>query len=628
MKRKNFWWWILIASFLILSVWYLVPTFRYYSYSKEYRKNPENEEKVQGMLKKALKLGLDLQGGVRMLLEIDMPNLIEQLASNEDERFDALVKTVNAASEKPENRDKDYIAIFIEEAQNQNIPLDIYFERDKRRDERNSVREVDQYLRDEIDMGITQALEIIRNRVDQWGVSEPSIQKQGAHRIAVELAGIDDVKRAQELVGKTAKLEFKLLKSEEVVDEVFNVLDRVMLQTKGLDISKLSSSDTVQTAQGQSTQIKKDTVQDTTGIAGQKSKSEMPFRLLLADISMYKGWVGVPEKNVPVVKRLLMSEDIKKVIPQDAFFYWDANPIIHSDGSKYFELYLLERNAVLSGDVITDARVVIGQGYDPKTAGKPVVSMEMNKFGGKEWSRITGANKGKRIAIVLDDIVFSAPVVMSQIPDGRSQIEGIGDMNEAKDLSIVLRSGAFSAKMTTISVSTIGAALGADSVRKGTIAAILSFVTVALFMILYYKIAGAYADVALFLNVVFITACLAGFHATLTMPGIAGLILTVGMAVDANVLINERIREELTTGKTVRAAVDAGYARAFITILDSNLTTLIAAIVLLQYGTGPVKGFAIVLSIGIVSSMFTAVVVTRCIFDFINEKFNLQKISI
>jgi preprotein translocase subunit SecD len=640
MKRKNRWRWILLGVFFVLSVWYLTPTFLYYSY----KKNPGKQEKAQEYLKKALKLGLDLQGGVRMLLEVDMPSLVEQLAANKDERYDKLIATVTAASSKPENTDKDFITLFMEEAHSQNLPLDMYYDRDRRRDERNNVRDVEQYLRDEANRGVDQALEIIRNRVDQFGVAEPSIQKQGEHRISVELAGIDDKKRAQDLVGKTAKLEFKLLKSEDLANQVYNSFDRILLKSRGVNDSTIAAFDTAKIAQTPSTQTKKklseilgnrdtlrvgpDKLKDFTVTVDEKILKERPFRALMADISYYKGWYGVPEENIPAIKWLLEQEDFKKALPSDAAFYWEAKPIILSDGNNYFELLLLERDAVLAGDVVTDARVVIGQGYDPKTAGKPVVSMEMNKFGAKEWALITGANINKRVAIVLDDQVFSAPVVQGKIPDGHSQIEGMSDMNEAKILEIVLRSGAFKANMNTISASTVGASLGVDSVRKGALASILGFCAVALFMILYYRTAGILAVIALFLNVLFLLAVMSGFHATLTMPGIAGFILTVGMAVDANVLIYERIREELATGKTVRASIDLGYSRAFTTILDSNLTTLIAGVVLYQYGTGPVRGFAIVLSVGIVSSMFTAIVVTRVIFDYITSRWNLQKLSI
>ncbi|MCP4725890.1 MAG: protein translocase subunit SecD, partial [bacterium] len=239
-----------------------------------------------------------------------------------------------------------------------------------------------------------------------------------------------------------------------------------------------------------------------------------------------------------------------------------------------------------------------------------------------------GANIQKRIAIVLDNRIVSAPVVQSRIPDGSSRITGQFSMEDAKDLAIILRVGAFTAPLDVIQENTVGPSLGADSVTRGTISAIIGLLMVGVFMLIYYKMAGSIADLAVILNLIFVMAILAGFHATLTLPGIAGLILTIGMAVDANVLIFERIREELLTGKTIRAAIDSGYSRAFFTILDANVTTLITAVVLYQYGTGPIKGFALTLSIGIICSMFTAIVFTRVVFDLITTKWKLKALSI
>ena len=523
--------------------------------------------------------------------------------------------------------------------------MDLYFDRDRRLDENNTVLAVDAYLRNEANNGILQSLEILRNRIDQYGVAEPIIQRQGQNRVIIELAGVDDIDRAQSLVGKTALLEFKLLKSADVVIEVFDSFDRLLARESQASITgqdaERDEGDTTHVERAPSTQteaniaelfgesdsVLAETEEESTVIFDEQTFGQNPFRSLLANITPYSGWTGVDERNMGLINRLLVREDFQQIIPNDAAFYWAAKPIVHQD-VNYYELFLLERNAELTGEVITDARVNIGQGYDPTTAGQPLVSMSMNRQGSDEWSRVTGANIEKRIAIVLDDRVFSAPVVRSQITGGNSSIEGMGSMEEAKDLSIILRAGAFAADMEIIARQTVTASLGADSIQKGTTSAILAFVVVILFMLVYYRMSGTIADLALLLNLIFVMAILAGFGATLTLPGIAGLILTIGMAVDANVLIFERIKEELLTGKTVRAAIDSGYSRAFYAILDANLTTLIAAVVLYQYGTGPIKGFALVLMIGISSSMFTAIIFTRCVFDFITGRWALQKISI
>ncbi|RKY89418.1 protein translocase subunit SecD, partial [candidate division KSB1 bacterium] len=288
----------------------------------------------------------------------------------------------------------------------------------------------------------------------------------------------------------------------------------------------------------------------------------------------------------------------------------------------------VKKEPELTGKYLNDADVQIGGGSSLASAGQPVVTMKMNSEGAKIFARVTGANVGRRLAIVLDNKVYSAPRINTKIPHGNAIIEGMADMKEAKDLAIVLRAGALPAPVKIIEERTVGPSLGADSIRKGTKSAIIGLILVIVFMMIYYRLSGLIADIALVMNLIIILAVLAGFHFTLTLPGVAGIILTIGMAVDANVLIFERIREELRTGKTIRASIDAGYSRAFTTILDANITTLITAIVLYQFGTGPIRGFALTLSIGILSSMFTALVVTRLIFDYITEKFALRKLSI
>ena len=252
----------------------------------------------------------------------------------------------------------------------------------------------------------------------------------------------------------------------------------------------------------------------------------------------------------------------------------------------------------------------------------------MNSEGSRILSRVTGANIDKRMAIILDKRVYSAPVIRSKIPRGSGIIEGIGEMQDAQEIAIVLRAGALPAPVQIIEERTVGPSLGEDSIRKGTQSAVLGLIVVILFMILYYRWSGFIADIALLLNLIIILAVLAGFHFTLTLPGVAGIILTIGMAVDANVLIFERMRDEIRLGKTVRMAIDLGYSKAFSAIFDSNLTTLITAIILYQFGTGPIRGFALSLSIGIVTSLFTALVVTRVIYDFITTRFTIKKLSI
>ncbi len=382
-------------------------------------------------------------------------------------------------------------------------------------------------------LAVEQALETIRNRIDQFGVSEPDIRNQGEKRILIQLPGIKDTQRAKELIGRTALLEFKLL--------------------------------------------------DETGDLDAAVKGDLPpGSELLYEI-----------KEDPSTNRTTR-------IP-----------------------YLVQKRAHLTGAYLTDARVQIDSQYN-----EPYVSIDFDKKGARIFERVTEENVKKRLAIVLDDKVYSAPVIQEKISGGSARITGNFTAEEAHDLAIVLRAGALPAPVIIIEERTVGPSLGADSIRKGIISMLVGGLLVVLFMFIYYNFSGLIADFALILNIILIAGGLAAFQATLTLPGIAGIILTIGMAVDANVLIFERIREEIGLGKTPRAAVDAGYQRASLTILDANVTTLIAALVLFQFGTGPIKGFAVTLSLGVLASLFTALILTRSIFDYLLMQRKIKKISI
>jgi preprotein translocase subunit SecD len=378
-----------------------------------------------------------------------------------------------------------------------------------------------------------QALETIRNRIDQFGVSEPDIRPQAEHRILVQLPGIKDPERAKELIGKTALLEFKLVDEENSLEEAM------------------------------------------------------------------KG-------NVPTGSEILHQ-----------------NVVDRRTGEKKQASFLLKRRSVITGEYITDARVQIDSQYS-----EPYVSLSFDSRGARLFERITGENVGKKLAIILDGNVYSAPVIRDKIGGGKAQITGSFSMDEAKDLSIVLRAGALPAPVKVLEERTVGPSLGRDSIDQGFKSMLVGGIIVLVLVAFYYRLSGLISDVALLLNIPFIMAGLAAFGATLTLPGIAGIILTIGMAVDANVLVYERIKEELRLGKTVRAAMEAGYSRAMVTILDSNITTLIAALVLFQFGTGPIKGFAVTLSIGLVSNIYTAVFVTRIIFDYLYVQKRWKTISI
>lgn len=505
---------IIVLASLLVAIWSLWPTIRYYSMSPEERaKMPRSE--YLNLKKKAINLGLDLQGGMYLLMEVDKSKLSPEEAEGAVER----------------------------------------------------------------------AIEVIRNRIDQWGVYEPSIQRLGENRILVQLPGVLERERARSLIGRTALLEFKLVAEEDIIYNLLDKFDKKLLELEGKTLP-----DTLDTLE----------------------MVERPFTLLL---NRFGRDIVVPQDNWKDVDSLLSIPDIRALIPKGYEFLWGKTQSV--DGNVFRPLYLLKKESVLTGAQLKTARHDIGTGTDPLTANKPIVLLSFNRRGAARFASITGQNIGKRLAIVLDSLVQSAPVIQERIPGGNARITGIESLEEAKELAVVLRAGALPAPVKILEERSVGPLLGHDSIRRGTRALMIGMISVLIFMVIYYSLSGIIADLALIFNLIFILALLAGLHATLTLPGLAGLILTVGMAVDANVLIFERIREELRSGKTPKIAVDSGYARALVTILDANLTTLIAAIVLLRFGTGPIRGFAVVLSIGIVVSFFTAIFMTKIIFDYL-----------
>ena len=339
------------------------------------------------------------------------------------------------------------------------------------------------------------------------------------------------------------------------------------------------------------------------------------FSLALIDPQGRSADAYVKEDDMNKLRLLLNRPEVKKVIPDNIEFVFSAKPVGQQDGKNVYIMYTVNKKPELTGGVITDARASI----DPNSSS-PIVSMTMNSEGAADWARITGANINKRIAIMLDGRVFSAPVVRSKISGGRSQIEGMGDLDEAKLLEIVLKAGALPAPVDVIEERTVGPSLGEDSIKKGFTAVVIGYLLVGFFMILYYQRSGFISALSLTFTILFILGVLAGFKATLTLPGIAGIILTIGMAVDANVLIFERIREEMATGKTVKASIDSGFSRAYSAIIDSNITTFFTGLILYQFGTGPVQGFALTLMIGIAASLFSALVITRLLMDIMISK--------
>ena len=627
---------LIIGVILAWAIFALKPTWQYQNMTADEKEELRTSGDLEQIESRIIRQGLDLKGGMYIVLEADIPTLMENLASMKDDRLKGILAT---AKEKSTSPDQDFFTVFEQDVKTDGIKLSRYYHQYGA-----SLDDIMLALKEEADDAINRVLEILQNRVDQFGVSEPTIQKQGKHRIVVELAGIQDSERARALLQSTALLEFYLVKNAAVTNEIIAQLDDVLKETTDeAELQELASGGQPKTEEEQSDAPKEDdgtktvselfgetepTPGDTADNTNANIFAETPFSGLLAALA---GDMGIQDKNVYAIKKLLEKSEVQSILKSangQFVFSNDAQTLTGTTvPEKFYRLYYLEKTPELTGGVVDKARADLGT-IGSGSAGQPIVSLSMNSDGSKTWARVTGANVGQRIAIVLDNKVHMAPSIREKIAGGRTQIEGFGSMNEAKDLAIILRAGALPAPVNIIEERIVGPSLGADSIAQGTQAIIFGLVLVLIFMLVYYKVAGIVADFALIWNILLVLAVLASLQATLTLPGIAGLILTVGMSIDSNVIIFERIREELRKGKTPKAAIDAGYDRALTTIIDANVTTLIASLVLYQFGTGPIKGFATVLFWGILISMFTAVFVTRTIFNAYTSRKGLTTLSI
>jgi preprotein translocase subunit SecD len=413
-------------------------------------------------------------------------------------------------------------------------------------------------------------------------------------------------------------LEFKMLKDPEYTGKLLERIDNLIAGKTTTDTTKKDSA----SAKKDSLLAKKDSskIKDTGSAKNdQKKLTEEEFKKQHPFIGLFApgpgGEILISEDQKDAFNKIMNREDVQQILGDDAELLFSAKPIFGDKGKKFLYVYCVKKNAELKGNVVTEARATPSQ-----TGVGNVVNMSMNDEGAIQWARITGANIGKRCAIVLDNMVYSAPVIKNQISGGGSEISGMGDMQEAKLLEIVLKAGALPAPVEIIEERVVGPSLGQDSISKGTNSMISGYLIIGIFMIFYYQRSGSIAALCLFLTIYFILGILAGFKATLTLPGIAGVVLTMATAVDANVLVFERIREELAVGKTLRAAVDSGYTRAYTAILDSNVTTFITGVVMYQFGTGPIQGFALTLMIGIITSLFSALMIARVIMDYMLNK--------
>jgi preprotein translocase subunit SecD len=539
---------LLLALVVVLSVFFFIP-----SYQPFYQGLPAWLKQV--MPNKGITLGLDLQGGIHLVMEVDEDRAVEiavdrSVVSLQDVLLDKKIPVESVARTGPTQ-----ITIQFQngelKAQIQKMIDDypIFSETESAGSANRLVWDLREAEVKRIkDSAINQALETIRNRIDQFGVAEPIVLRQGLKQIVVQLPGVKEPKRARDLIKETALLEFKMLDEDN------------------------------------------------------QAKIDLPARI-------------PKDKEADVLKQ------VEGKLPEGDQILFERG-VDKDTGHEYRIPYLVKKRVMLTGDVLSDAKVSIGQFNDP------YVSITFDGKGGREFERITGDNIKKRMAVVLDNTIYSAPVIQDRITGGRAQITGSFSMQEANDLAIVLRAGALPAPLKIIQDLTVGPSLGKDSIEKGVTATLFAGAMVVIFMIVYYRLSGVIADFALALNLLCLIGALSALNATLTLPGIAGIVLTIGMGVDSNVLIFERIREELRLGKAVRLAVDGGYDKALLTIVDSHVTTLITGVALFLFGTGPIKGFAVTLCLGIGINLFTALIGTKVIFDFLNQRHKVGQLSI
>jgi preprotein translocase subunit SecD len=538
----------LLALVLAASLVSFVPT-----YQPVYQALPAWAKAV--LPNKGITLGLDLQGGIHMVMEVDEDRAVEiAVERSVTSLHDLLVdKKIPVESVKRTALAQITIQFQNGELKEQIQKLLEDYPTFAEQNTGGTAGSLIWELRDtEIarikDSTINQALETIRNRIDQFGVAEPVVQRQGLKQIVVQLPGVKDPKRAKDLIKETALLEFKMLDEDNQL------------------------------------------------------RLELPARIPRdREAEIVRQFEG----KLPEGDQILFERSVEK-----------------ETGQEYRIPYVVKKRVMLTGDVLSDARVSIGQFNDP------YVSITFDSKGGREFERITADNVKKRMAVVLDNTIYSAPVIQERISGGRAQITGTFSTQEANDLAIVLRAGALPAPLKIVQDLTVGPSLGQDSIDKGVKATIIAGAMVVLFMMVYYRLSGVIANFALVLNLVCLMGALSALTATLTLPGIAGIVLTIGMGVDSNVLIFERIREELRSGKAVRSAIDAGYDKALLTIIDSHVTTLITGAALFLFGTGPIKGFAVTLCLGIAINLFTALVGTKVIFDLLNQRPKVESLSI
>jgi len=590
-----------------------------------------------------LNLGLDLQGGMHVTLEVSPVDIIKGLSgNNEDEGFNQALET---ARERQKTSQNSFVNLFYQAFQEEypNKKLSEFFATSANRDRisfETDDSEVLRIVRSEVDGAIDRSFNILRTRIDRFGTSQPNIQKlENTGRIQIELPGVDNPERVRKLLQGVAKLEFlQVIEINEVSDELGEANKILVEEQKANQKNELVSDDSTETSSEDSGNLA-DLLQDedsadTTAAQGSEADTADASLDSLENsqnvsplFSLIKSQYGLVYEVTDTAKinDIIQREDIQALFPRNTRLLWDVKPRKLDDGTELLELYVVRtqrgNQAMLTGEVVNDARQTFDQG------GQPAVDMSMDATGARKWSKITRENINNRIAIVLDNYVYSAPRVNQEIPNGKSIIEGNFTMEEAKDLANILKAGSLPAPTRIVEEAIIGPTLGKEARAQGIISIVAGLAMVLIFMVAYYAKGGLIANIALVFNIFFILGILAQLNAALTLPGIAGIVLTIGMSIDANVLIFERIREEMRAGSPLLKAITSGYSKAYSSIVDANVTTFLTGAILYWLGQGPVKGFAITLMIGIACSFFSAVFITRVIVSWMSKKGDQSKIS-
>ena len=569
--------WAIIVAIIIGAIYFIAPTLNYYSIVND----PDLQDiNVDDLKEEALKLGLDLQGGVYIVLELDHHTYLLQQSNLAPSALKDDLNTI--IGDAVEQALLNQVDVLDQLALNNQVNLKLYYSNLLRNNPEFTDKDIIMLLKQNRKESMNDILEIMRNRIEshnQYGMGEPTIQRFGDDRLIIELAGVSDPEKAKDYIQRTA--EFKL--------------------TLVHDISKLG--DIIQRIDNNLNDIKLE-------------------NLLSAD---NRGNIIGFEQDYDIINDILKQQ--QAVFSDKYQVLWDDKLSITQNGEFYRKLYLVSAKPAISGGEVQHPKALISE-FGNENVGSWIVNLDMTREGKIKWSRFTGNNIGKRVAIVLDNRVFMAPMIQDKITSGGTRITGFADKQEAQDIAAVLKAGELPAPINIAQTNYIGPSLGADSIQSGTLSMLIGLITVFIFMLVYYGLSGMIANIALIINMIMITAVLITMDAVLTLPGIAGLLLTIGMSVDANIIIFERIREELKIGVKIKSAITVGYNRAFVTILDANITTLITAFVLSFIGSGPIKGFATTLSIGILCSMFSAIFITKTMFMTLTKYKTITKLSI